>query len=368
MTTWAPQQDEALKRIRAWLKAKHGPQVFYLAGYAGTGKSTIAREAASMAKGDVRYGAFTGKAALVMRQKGCDNASTIHQLIYKLDDDTGGVPVFSLNQLGPMADANLAVIDECSMVGRELGEDLLSFGCKVLVLGDPAQLPPVKDAGYFTRNEPDFMLTEVHRQARDNPIIAMSMKVREGERLSPGRWGESAVIDGRSAPDIQQDVMTADQVIVGKNITRRTYNDRVRKLKGFELKSCPMVGDRLICLKNRHQQGLLNGSMWTAEDVEWDNRLYTMRVSSQDFGPETKQQQVTVPEEFFTGHEQSLEYEFRRMHDEFDFGYVVTCHKAQGSQWPSVFIFDESHVFREDRNRHLYTAITRAAEKVTVVI
>ena len=57
------------------------------------------------------------------------------------------------------------------MVDEDLGRDLLSFGKPVLVLGDPAQLPPVKGGGFFTEAEPDVMLTEVHRQAADNPII-----------------------------------------------------------------------------------------------------------------------------------------------------------------------------------------------------
>ena len=73
------------------------------------------------------------------------------------------------------------------MVDEELGRDLLSFGKPVLVLGDPAQLPPVKGGGFFTEAEPDIMLTEVHRQAADNPIIRMSMVVREGGRLDPRR-------------------------------------------------------------------------------------------------------------------------------------------------------------------------------------
>ena len=75
--------------------------------------------------------------------------------------------------------AKLVIIDECSMVGAELGRDLLSFGVPVLVLGDPAQLPPVEDAGFFTNGQPDIMLSEVHRQAADNPIIRLSMDVRE---------------------------------------------------------------------------------------------------------------------------------------------------------------------------------------------
>ena len=72
------------------------------------------------------------------------------------------------------------------MVDEELGRDLLSFGKKVLVLGDPAQLPPVKGGGFFTEAEPDVMLTEVHRQAADNPIIRLSMTCAKAGRLSRG--------------------------------------------------------------------------------------------------------------------------------------------------------------------------------------
>ena len=77
------------------------------------------------------------------------------------------------------------------MVDEELGRDLLSFGRKVLVLGDPAQLPPVKGGGFFTEAEPDVMLTEVHRQAADNPIIRLSMAIREGGQIERGIYGET---------------------------------------------------------------------------------------------------------------------------------------------------------------------------------
>ena len=95
-------------------------------------------------------------------------------------------PAFTLNQFSPVKDAGLVVIDECSMVDDRMGQDLLSFGTKVLVLGDPAQLPPVRGSGFFTDTEtPDVMLTEIHRQAKDNPIIAMATKVRNKEARSP---------------------------------------------------------------------------------------------------------------------------------------------------------------------------------------
>jgi len=118
------------------------PQVFRLFGYAGVGKTTLARHIAEGAQGEAVFAAFTGKAALVLRSKGCVGASTIHALIYRASEGAEGAPTFTLNHDGPASKAGLIVIDECSMVDAELGRDLLSFGKPILVLGDPAQLPP----------------------------------------------------------------------------------------------------------------------------------------------------------------------------------------------------------------------------------
>jgi exodeoxyribonuclease V len=191
--TWSDQQEQALKSVKDWM-SDNDSQVFRLFGYAGTGKTTLAKEIASLAKGNVMFGAFTGKASLVMRRKGCKGASTIHSMIYTLEDESFGQPKFVLNGDSDVKDAKLVVIDECSMIDEALAKDLLSFGTKILVLGDPAQLPPVKGAGFFTEAQPDFMLTEVHRQAKENPIIALSMRIREGEPLDVGTYGASRVI------------------------------------------------------------------------------------------------------------------------------------------------------------------------------
>src|SRR3954463_1748797 len=226
MTVFTPHQDAALQAVAAWLKAKPGqggtPQTFRLFGYAGTGKTTLVRHLAEAVDGKVLFAAFTGKAALVMRSKGCERASTIHSLIYKTRESGEEVPSFDLWDESPAAKASLIVIDECSMVDAELGRDLLSFGVPVLVLGDPAQLPPIQGGGFFPEAEPDAMLTEVHRQAADDPIIHMSMAVREGERLEPGRYGESEVV--RKAALDPARVLDADQALVGRNVTRRSYN------------------------------------------------------------------------------------------------------------------------------------------------
>jgi exodeoxyribonuclease-5 len=141
------------------MKAKPGrngtPPVFRLFGYAGTGKTTLARHIADGVDGEVKFAAFTGKAALVMRNKGCDNASTIHSLIYRARESGVEQPSFELWDDAPASKAKLIVIDECSMVDAELGRDLMSFDCPLLVLGDPAQLPPIQGGGFFTDSEPD---------------------------------------------------------------------------------------------------------------------------------------------------------------------------------------------------------------------
>lgn len=370
MTVFTPHQDAALKAAACWLAAKPGrrggvPQVFRLFGYAGTGKTTLARCLAEAVDGAVKYAAFTGKAALVMREKGCAGASTIHSLIYRARESGEEAPSFELWDDAPASRAKLIVIDECSMVDEELGRDLLSFGVPVLVLGDPAQLPPVRGAGFFTDAEPDAMLTEVHRQAAGDPIVRLSMHVREGRRLETGRYGETEVI-GKSRLDPAR-VLAAGQVLVGRNATRRAYNGRMRERRGFG-EPLPMAGDKLVCLRNNRRKGLFNGGLWTVNERKISrSRIVTMRLAPDDDAGR-KPMKVSVRPECFTGGIEDVEWERRKIYEEFDYGYVLTVHKAQGSQWDDVVLFDESFAFPDSRWRWLYTGITRAAKRLTVVV
>jgi len=363
-----------MSAVSDWLKDKRAPQVFRLFGYAGSGKTTLAKHLADDVRGRVSYACFTGKAALVLKKKGCTGASTIHSLIYKPEqDDETGEAEFVLNPDSAAADSQLIVIDEVSMVGEELARDLLSFGRKVLVLGDPAQLPPVKGEGYFINATPDVMLTEVHRQAAENPIIRMSMDVREGRGLAPGQYGDSLVV---RRVDIGKDelrdyVLGADQLLCGLNKTRQTFNTRIRQLKGLRGEAAsflPTTGDRLVCLRNNRQKGLLNGGLWNVEKAALGTlgKNAEMRLRSLD-EDEAAPIDSIVPVEFFQGTEKDLHWSQRRNYDEFTFGWALTCHKAQGSQFDNVVVFDEGRVFREDAAKWTYTAITRAAEKVVVV-
>jgi exodeoxyribonuclease-5 len=374
----SPQQDDALVAVSRWLKVAgtgKGGLVFRLFGYAGTGKTTLAKKIAEDIGGSVLFAAFTGKAAQVMRNRGCANARTIHSLIYrprgeKPEEETGEMqPAFALNRSSEVRNAKLVIIDECSMVDEKLGLDLLSFGTPILVLGDPGQLPPVKSGegggGYFTEHQPDVMLTEIHRQARENPIIQLAQTVREGGRPDYGRYGLSRVV-GRDDIDAD-DVLAADQVLVGRNRTRHSFNRRIRTLKGFD-GLLPAAGDKLVCLRNSSEKGLLNGGLWRVTSIGTARGVtLNMLVKSEDEGPHGSSAKIRVLKAMFEEGPEAVGWDRRRRTDEFDYGYALTVHKAQGSQWDNVVLFDESYAFRDSRERWLYTAITRAAERITIV-
>ena len=144
---WSPEQERALAAVAAWLKARDRP-VFRLFGYAGTGKTTLARHVADSVKGDAVFAAFTGKAAHVMRNKGCRDAGTIHSLIYRPQGEEEEVPTFVLNEDSAAGKAALIVIDECSMVDEEVGRDLLSFGVPSWCSAIPPSCRPSPAAGF----------------------------------------------------------------------------------------------------------------------------------------------------------------------------------------------------------------------------
>ena len=370
---FSPEQDQALKAVGQWLKDGRSP-IFRLFGYAGTGKTTLARYFAEHVDGDVQFAAFTGKAAQVLRSKGASNARTLHSLIYRprgeeaVEDETTGktsiAPTFSLNRQSPVAKAAMIVVDECSMVDEALARDLMSFGTPILVLGDPGQLPPISGGGFFTEHEPNYLLTEIRRQAQDNPIIRMALDVREGRELPYGDHGAAKVI---SKNEVNQDmVLKADQVLVGTNRTRRRYNQRLRELKGFTA-DYPQAGDKLVCLRNDPAKGLLNGSLWKVmtSSKETVKPGINLLVAPED--DDRGVAKIKLLKAQFEDPDSEIPWQTKKRYDDFDYGYALTVHKAQGSQWDDVVLFDESYAFRDTRERWLYTAITRAAERLTIV-
>jgi exodeoxyribonuclease V len=363
---WTEQQSAALKAVDKWFyQESKKKKIFRVFGYAGTGKTTLATHFAENIDGLVCFAAFTGKAALVMRKNGCPDARTIHSLIYKaiVDNQTGEV-TYELNKESALTDAVLVIVDECSMVDEELARDLLSFGVPVLVLGDPAQLPPVSGSGYFTEAEPDVMLTEIHRQAKDNPIIYLATQVREGIRPDLGEYGDSLVVSSIKSSM----ALEADQILVGRNVTRTDMNMKIRRLLKHD-RDMPVPSDKLICLKNDKKVGIFNGGMFTLKKVlasKYKTQFFNMMIDSDD--EERPPLIVKVHKSFFIDDAPVPDWKALKGSQEFDYGYAITCHKSQGSQWNNVLIYDESWCFRDQWERWLYTSITRASEKVTIVV
>lgn len=375
---YSPQQARAIEKAAGWLKQCSSEKgrgglskpFFYLAGYAGTGKSTIASHLAELQNNTTVYGAFTGKAAKVMRDNDCEGASTIHSLIYKPSRDTEtGQFVFNWNPVGACSQAGLIIIDECSMVNEELAKGLLKYKKPILVLGDPGQLPPVKGAGYFTGGAPDSMLDEIHRQAADSNIIRIATEIRQG-LWTPNEFVSDDLVVVKAGTDVSSAVETAGALIVGKNSTRHSYNDRMRQRKGFGNEPVPKEGETLICLKNDKDLGIFNGETWDVHKYKGLHRhkgenFHSVRLKSQD--DPNWIIQTHIHECFFNRTTKPF-WKVLNKTQEFDFGYVLTAHKSQGSAWPRVVVFDESEVFRDQADRWLYTACTRAAKKLTVVV
>jgi len=423
------QQAEAGAKIKAWFV--DGDQVFRLFGYAGTGKTSTARHLIDQLGVDsVQFAAYTGKAAYVLRTKGCADASTIHSLVYlpsekararlrelneQLDEETDEVkrailirqieaekrklesPDWILREPEDtaLASADLLVIDEVSMVGERVALDLLSFGVKTLVLGDPAQLPPVDGGGWFIDANPDHLLTEIHRSALDSPVTRIATTVRgaqvgEREYGITGLDGDSGRVDRIRIPDL----LTYDQVLCGTNKTRWQAIHLLRALRGLTT-DMPTAGDRIMVLANSGAAEVFNGQQFDVRETsEAQGREDRIRLEVTDDEGGTRDLMCWRAGFTSLQGEQQAKRDGRGSVAAATFGQAITVHKAQGSQWDRVLVIDESGVFasietkteaQARRNmglpdvghsraaghragqRWLYTAATRAAEQVTIV-
>jgi len=159
----------------------------------------------------------------------------------------------------------------------------------------------------------------------------------------------------------------ADQLLVGKNVSRHLANARYRELQG-KTNLWPEPGDKVVCLRNETKKGLLNGSLWRVHESMYEDSIMAVdfTISSEEDGMAGVTTRAWA--HHFMGQEDQLKLKQwgRRDCSEFDYGYGLTVHKSQGSQWDSVVLFDESYAFRSDARKWLYTAVTRAAKNILV--
>lgn len=390
MITLSDMQEAVMRDIIQWYrKPLKESQEFYLYGYAGTGKSTIVDRAIQELKSEcnvkkVVTAAYTGKAASVLQRKGTPDAQTIHRLLYIPAKDEKGKLFFIKRDCTAADLADLIVLDECSMIGDDIAGDIRALGRKILIIGDPGQLPPInRDAGFNT-SKPDAFLSEIHRQAADSPIIRLATIVRNGERL-PLNFDEGGVkVMPLNWNNREAIFDPATQVIAGTHATRYNYTRQIRERLGIP-NDKPVAGEKIICCKTNYRWKIFNGFTGYAGELQ---------VSTKD-KTDKKGNGYKIDEWHFDVHLDDLEdpiyrllidpYLFQNhykggilkpleenqenygLYSEFDFAYVITCHKAQGTSWPHVTVIDDSSAFKENSAKWLYTAITRAEAGMTLL-
>lgn len=342
------EQAEAEDRIEAFLSAPRVPrQWFDVEGLAGTGKSWLLARIAKRNKGVLC--SLTGKAASNLSRRTGLTATTVHSAIYKfLGKDDDDELLFTRNVRDGRWTGRAIFLDEKSMIDETIGRDLLATGARIVAAGDPGQLPPVKDRQFFAGT--DFTLSEIRRQAWDSPIIRQAHAVRRGYDYAPDTedFRVQAFVD-------RDDILGADIILCWRNATRRAINAMKRLHIGLE--GMPTPGEPVMCLKNDHDMGVLNGGVYPLVAIGYDRGDLYVTVTNE------RGHDVTLERAWFEDFDETN----RRFDDSvgFAFSYCATVHKAQGSEFDFVVLVDE-YSMREERERWVYTALTRAAKRILV--
>jgi len=378
-------KEDVLKKLMRWCESGPSSRYITLGGYAGTGKTTLIGIFRSLLKVkkpgvSVAFLSYTGKAVRVLKNKlnslnaiqEGDSISTIHSLIYSpiLNDKDEIVGWKRREEI----DKDFLIIDEASMVSRDIWEDLLNYKKPIFAVGDHGQLPPI-DGNFNLMQNPHLTLTQIHRQAKENPIIKLSCMARETGEIPFGDYGQNVKKLDKTAWETQEVINnlleTYDEntiVLCGYNKTRVNLNSQIRQFLGFETPE-PEVGDRVICLRNNRRAGIFNGMLGKILGIYPDGKKwYFAKIRMEDGfnfeGPILKAQ---------FNQSETLEISKKsreKIHgDLFDFGYSMTVHKAQGSQAKRVILFEErfGRMDNEKWRRWLYTGITRAEEELFII-
>lgn len=348
----------------------------------GTGKTTLVQyiiDALRVPEDKVVYIAYTGKASLVLKKKGCQNAITAHRLLYHAEEQPDGSYIF-IPRRTLEKKYKLIVLDEASMLPDEMFQLLLSHGVHVLALGDHGQLPPI-DSTTNILDHPHAVLEEIVRQAMDSPIIRLSMDIRAGKFLHYDISNKECRI--MSQDDVTDGLLIgADQILCGRNATRWRLNEQVRRIQwGDNYTLEPKNGDKIICLKNQWKvtsniaDPLTNGMIGRLSNIQLtESRFYKPHMIA-DFDSENSgfYEHLHMDYKMFTEHQSTVNKENWKHYIEavkpypFDYAQAVTVHRYQGSEAEKVIVYDEWLGDREYHKKWLYTASTRASKMLVIV-
>ena len=373
-------------------------QLFQIAGAAGTGKSVLIGEilrSLHLKSSSVLAMTFTGAASLVMRRNGFPDASTIHSALYHVveyipknyeatQDDIDPVSglvkkrrIFAKREsISP--DIKLMFIDEAYMVPKYMVHDIMSFGTKVIVCGDPNQLDPVGDGPGFLVDGTIHTLTQLMRQAEDNPIVYLANRVLQNKPIHNGLYGDRVLVinDDEVIPQMYG---VSDVILCGTNKTREIFNTEIRRLAGFSNSILPRIGERVICRQNNWDKvnsanitlvnGLAGTVMSQREALDRADKTFTI-----DFLPDKSPvwfDNLKINYEYFISSPQRRK-EIKDLNTKwvkgelFEYAYALTVHLSQGQEYDNVFYYEEP-LHPQTQNKANYTAITRSKNSLIYV-
>jgi ATP-dependent exoDNAse (exonuclease V) alpha subunit len=444
-------QDVVLQKLSNFVLSKSPDEVFLLKGYAGTGKTTIIStlvKKLELINSKAVLLAPTGRAAKVISNYSEKEAFTIHKKIYFPKAQKGGGVSFTLQQNKHRN--TIFIVDEASMISDtasdsklfengSLLDDLMQyvysgFNCKLILIGDTAQLPPVNMdlspaldenllSNQYNKQVTAIELDEVVRQKFDSGILHNATLLREA--LESGFYEDFKfqiddfidIIkpeDGHTLLDAINDAYASKSkedavIILRSNKRANLYNENIRERILFQENELS-TGDYLMAVKNNYfwlepnsEAGFIaNGDIIEVLEIFSFKEIYSFKfaevsVRMVDY-PKMKPFETVLLLDTLTSETPSLPYEdsnrlYQEVMKDYDdvkskykkfmsvknnkyfnalqvkFSYAITCHKSQGGQWNTVFVEQPYLPNGIDRDylRWLYTAVTRAQEKLYLI-
>lgn len=362
-------------------------QTFEISGPPGSGKSFLINQiisALNIDKTRVAPMAYTGSAAINMRTKGMFNARTVFSWLYDFVEQ----PVLNANgqvELDPvfnkpkykmaftpkkeLTGIDLIIVDEAPMVPIEMRQIIDSMRIPVIAAGDLDQLPPVVGhPGYLTEEWKVHKLTEIMRQAENNTIINFSQMIIKGIEIPHGHFGNVDVIYDDELTDSM--IANSDIVICGKNATRDETIHHIRHDMLHYDNKIPSCGERLVCRKNNWNieadginltNGLIGSCVSTIDASCFDRANNTFKMS---FRPDLNYalfKDIDVDYRYMISdrktRESLMQTRFSKG-NKFEFGYAITTHMSQGSEF-NKGIYLEEYLNKDINHKLHYVGITR---------
>lgn len=381
--------DEQEYIINEFIKFMNDPyeQVFQYSGGPGTGKTTLLFEMMKRIGIDlnrVAFMAYIGQAAINMKSKGLSTAGTIHSWIYKVVNtyktDKYGNVIYSNKLNRPIMthgfvpresldNIDLIVIDEAGSVPMSLKHDIEKYGIKIVATGDLDQLPPVCDVPAYLYSGKVYRLNNIKRQKAGSNIVNLSRRLLKGEKIHNGYYGDVLVIDYDELTDDM--IMCSDVIICGKNKTRDIINNRVRHDILHIDSNLPLYGEKIICRKNNRfiqSDGINLANGLSGYVVSNPNQsTFNGKTFKVDFNPINSNivfKNIDCDYKYFISDNnlrQIIKDDKYSIGEKFEFGYAITCHLSQGSQYKRG-IYIEEYLDKSIQNNLNYTGITRFSD------